>query len=97
MARRQRAVVARVHGLQHREGLATTRLTDDDALGAHTEGVPDEVHDRDRALAFDVGGARLQADDVILHEPELGGVFDRDDALVLRDEAREDVQERRLS
>jgi len=89
--------VTGVHGLEHRERLATTRLTDDDALRAHTKGVPDEVHDRDGALAFDVGGARLETDHVVLHELELGGVLDRDDALVLRDEAGKDVEERRLS
>src|SRR2546430_16870559 len=94
---REGAVVAGVHGLEHREGLAATRLTDDDALGSHTEGIPDEVHDRDGDLAFDVRGARLEAYDVVLDESELGGVLDRDDALVLRDEAREDVEERRLS
>jgi len=89
--------VTGVHGLEHREGLATTRLTDDDPLGTHTEGVPDEVHDRDRALAFDVGRARFETDHVVLHELQLGSVLDRDDALVLGDEAGEDVEERRLS
>jgi hypothetical protein len=51
---REAAVVAGVHGLEHRERLATADLTHDDALWAHTEGVLDQVHDRDRALAFDV-------------------------------------------
>src|SRR5436190_2155435 len=41
----QRAVVTGIHGLEHREGLATTDLTDDDALRAHTKGVLDQVHD----------------------------------------------------
>src|ERR1700730_14635231 len=30
------AVVARVHGLEHVQCLATTTLADDDAIGAHT-------------------------------------------------------------
>ena len=89
--------MAGVHCLQHRERLATTDLTDDDALRAHTKGVLHEVHDRDRALALDVRGARLQANDVVLHETELGGVLDGDDALVLGNETRHDVEERRLA
>ena len=46
----------------------------------------------DLALALDVRGARLQADHVVLLELELGGVLDRDDALVLGDERREHVE-----
>ena len=47
-------------------------------------------------LAFDVRGSRLEPHDVILDEPQLGGVLDGDDPLVLRDEPRQDVQQRRL-
>src|SRR5439155_11169911 len=54
---RQRADVARAHGLEHRERLATADLTHDHALRAHTEGAPHQVHDRDLALALDVRGA----------------------------------------
>src|SRR6185503_5559191 len=94
---RKASIVTSVHGLEHRERLTTTDLTDDDALWAHTEGVLHEIHDRDLALAFDVRRARLEAHDVVLHETELGGVLDRDDALVLGDEAGHDVEERRLA
>ena len=44
---------------------------------------------RDLALALDVRRARLEADDVRLLQLQLGRVLDRDDALVVRDEARE--------
>ena len=39
--------VAGVHGLEHVERLGATTLTDDDAVGPHTEGVADEVTDAD--------------------------------------------------
>ncbi len=94
---RQRAVVTGVHGLEHVERLATTDLTDDDPLRTHPEGVLHEVLDRDRAFALDVRGPRLEPDDVVLFEPKLGGVLDGDDPLVLGDEARHDVEERRLA
>ena len=83
--RGERAVVAGVHGLEHVERLAAAALADDDAVGPHTQGVAHEVADRDRALAFDVRRARLERDHVILRQLQLGGVLDRDDALVARE------------
>ena len=49
------------------------------------------------ALALDVGRARLERDDVLLAELELGRVLDRHDPLVVRDERRQDVEGRRLA
>ena len=51
----------------------------------------------DRALAFDVRRPRLQPDDVALPQHQFGRVLDRDDALVVGDEARQHVQQRRLA
>ena len=84
--------MARVHGLEHVERLGAADLADDDAVGAHTQGVADELADADLALALDVRRARLERDDVLLLELELGRVLDRDDALVVRDERREGVE-----
>ena len=95
--RGERAVVAGVHGLEHVQHLVAADLADDDAVGAHTQGVAHQVARRDLALAFDVRRARLQAHDVRLLELELGRVLDGDDALVGRDEARQDVEQRRLA
>jgi hypothetical protein len=67
-------------------------LADDDPVGPHAQRVLDEVADRDRAAAFDVGRTRLEAHDVLLVEREFGRVFDRDDALAVGDVVREDVQ-----
>ena len=44
--RRQRAVVARVHGLEHVERLRAADLADDDPVGAHAQRVAHEVADR---------------------------------------------------
>ena len=55
MARRQRALVACVHGLQHVDGLTGADLADDDAVGPHAQGVAHEVADAHLALAL---GAR---------------------------------------
>ena len=95
--RRQRAVVARVHRLEHVQRLGAADLADDDPVGAHAQGVADELADADLALALDVRRARLERDHVVLLELELGRVLDRDDALVVRDEGGQRVQQRRLA
>ena len=92
-----RAVVTGVHGLEHVERRGVADLTDDDPVGAHAQAVLDQVADRDRALALDVGRARLEADDVLLLELELGGVLDGDDPLVVGDERRQHVEGRGLA
>ena len=97
MDRRQRAFVAGVHRLEHVHGLCPSNLTHDDPVGAHTEGVADELADADLARALDVRRARLERDHVILLELKLGGVLDRDDALVSGDVGGHRVQERRLT
>ena len=95
--RRHRAVMAGVHRLQHVEGLGAAHLADDDAVGAHAQRVADELALRDLADAFDVGRARLHLHDVRLLQPQLDGVFDRDDALVAVDVLRHRVQQCRLA
>ena len=50
-----------------------------------------------RALALDVRRARLEAHDVSLAQHQLGRVLDRDDPLLVGDEAREHVEQRRLA
>ena len=59
--RRQRAFVARVHRLEHVERLGAANLADDDPVGAHAQGVPDELADLDLAAAFDVRRAATRA------------------------------------
>src|SRR3546814_12439024 len=45
-------------------------FAEDDAIGAHTQRVLDEIADRDLALTFEVGGARLQRQPVRLLQPK---------------------------
>ena len=84
-----RAVVAGVHGLDHVEGLGPAALADDDPVGPHAQGVLHQIADRVLARPFDVRRLGFQRDDVLLVQPQLGGVFDRDDPLLERDEAAE--------
>jgi len=72
-------------------------FADDDSVGPHAEAVADELADRDRAPPSMFGGRELQGDHVFLAELELGRVLDGDDALVVRDERREDVEGRGLA
>ena len=64
---------------------ASAALADDDAFGPHTQGVFHQVGGGDGAFAFDVRRARFQPHDVLLLELQFGRVFDRDDALVVRE------------
>ena len=49
------------------------------------------------ALAFDVRRPRFQPHDVLLLQLQFGRVLDRDDALVVRNEARQRVEQRRFT
>ena len=95
--RGERAFVARIHGLQHVEGFLATHLANYDAVGTHTQTVDDQLPLPHRALAFDVGRAGFQADDVFLLELQFGRVFDGDDAVGIRNVAGEHVQQGGLS
>ena len=66
MKRRHRAVVAGVHRGQKVETLLTTNFAEDDAVGAHTQRVDDEVANGDRALAFEVRRAGFERQPVRL-------------------------------
>ena len=68
--------MAGVHRLQHVERFFAAHLADDDAVGAHTEGVDDELPLADRALAFDVGRPGFEPRHVLLVQLQLGGVLD---------------------
>src|SRR5882672_3043836 len=95
--RRHRTIMARVHRLQHVQGFAAATLTDDDAVGSHTQAALDELANWDGTLALDVGRTRLELDPVRLLELKLRGVLARDQALGLWDEGREDVEQRGLT
>src|ERR1035437_39487 len=90
--RGQRTVVTGVHRLEHVERLTTATLSDDNPIGPHAQRVDHQFADRHTAAALDVGRPGLERHHVLLAELELGGVLDGDDALVLGDEAGEDVE-----
>ena len=94
---RQRALVTGVHRLEHVECLGTANLPDDDPVGTHAKGVPDEVANRDLSLTLDVLGTRLEAEDVPLVELELRRVLDRDDPVAVGNGRRQRVQKCRLA
>ena len=78
--------MAGVHGLEHVQGLSPTALTDDDAVGSHTEAALDQLADGYGPLAFDVGRPGLELNPVRLLQLQLGCVLAGDEALRLWDE-----------
>lgn len=89
--------MARHHRLDHVKSLAAAALADDDSVGALAQRVNHELPDGDLALALDVGSASCLAHDMGLLEAQLRRILDRDDALVVWDEGRAGVEERRLA
>ena len=72
-------------------------FAEDDAVGAHTQRVDDEVADGDRALAFEVRRTGFERQPVRLLQPKLGRVLDGDHALARVDHLRQGVEHRRLA
>ncbi len=75
-----------VHCLQHVQRFGAAHLTNDDTVGAHTQGVDHQLANRDLPFAFDVGRSCFQTNDMGLLETQLGGVFDGQNAFTLRNE-----------
>ena len=95
MDRGQRALVAGVHRLEHVQGLGAADLADDDAVGTHAQGVPDELADADPRWPSMFAGR--DSSGITWSRSWLGRVLDRDDPLVPWHEGRERVQRRRLT
>ena len=89
--------MAGVHGLQQVERLGSAHLAHDDAFGAHTQAVLDQVAHGDLALAFQVGRAGFQAHHMRLLQLEFGGVLAGDDALLGIDIGGHAVEQRGLA
>ncbi len=95
--RAHRAVVAGVHGLQQVERLGSADFADDDAFGAHTQAVADQLAHGDLAFALDVGRPGFQPHHVRLLQLEFGRVLAGDDALVVLDVVGQAVEQRGLA
>ena len=89
--------MAGVHRLEHVERFFAAALSDDDAVGTHTQSVDQQLALAHRPLAFEVGRPRLEPYHVRLLELQFGGVFDGHDTLFRRDERRQGVEHRRLA
>ena len=92
-----RALMAGIHRLQHVEGFLAAALAEDHPVGTHAQRVLDEIALADFAAAFDARRSGFHAADMRLLQLQFGGVFDRDQALGLRDEGRERVEHGRLA
>src|SRR3990172_5990346 len=90
------AVVPRVHRLQHVQRLASPNLPDDDPVGPHPKGIPDEIPLRHGSLPFDIGGAGLEPHDVLLLEDQLRRILDGDDPFRVGYGSGKDVEQRRF-
>ena len=86
------ALHAGVHGLQHVQRFGAAALADDDAVGPHAQRGAQQLALIDAAFFVEIGRARFELHHVALLQLQFGGVFDGDDALLFRDEARERVQ-----
>ena len=93
---RERPTVSGVHRLEHVEGFAAADLAHDDPVRPHAQRGPQQSAHVDRAGTLDARRPCLERDDVRLRQPELGGVFDRHDALAFSEGVSERVEGRRL-
>src|SRR5690606_11767471 len=67
-----------------------------DTIGTHTQRITDQVTDGHRPSAIRISDFGFHAQNVLLLQLQLGCIFDRDDTLLLRDEAGTYVEQRSL-
>ena len=80
----ERSAPALVPGIECLEELAdvcASAFADDDPIGPHAQALPDEGREADLSHALRISVARLKVHDVRMSGPQLGGVFDDNDAL----------------
>ena len=90
--RRQRSVVTRVHRLQHIQGLFATDFADDNSIGTHTKTIHEQFALANRTVAFEIRRSCFESRHVGLFQLQFGGVFDRDNSLLGRDEERQRIE-----
>lgn len=71
-----------VQGTEEINDFGSPHLSDDKPVGAHPQGLTDEVAQADTARALKIGRARLQADDVRVKRSQLRRVFDEQQPLI---------------
>src|SRR5262245_37878237 len=102
MERAHRAVVSLAHGVQHRDDLVSAYLSDDHAVGIHSQTHAYEFGGRDLARPFDVRLACFECNDVGVDvgkaiETEFKFGFDRYDSLLRWDLRSKRAKHRRLA
>ena len=90
-------VVAGVEGGQQVDHLGAAHLADDQPVGTHPQGLPDQGAEVDGARALDVGRPPLERDDVRMVRAQLGGILDEDEPLGRIDQGEQRREERRLA
>ncbi len=93
----QRAIMPRIHCLQHIERFAATTLADDDAVRPHAERISHQIANGDGTSALNIRGSGLKPNDMILGESQFGGIFNRDNAICCGEVAAEHIQKCGLS
>ena len=68
--------MAGVHGLHHVESLSRPDFTHNDPVWTHSEGVDDQLPDRDRAVTVNVRRPGFEPRIVFLVKLQLRGIFD---------------------
>ena len=68
MNRSQRAVVSRIHRLEHVQSFTTSNFSHDDSIRTHTKAIDEQFPLGDLALTFNVGRARFETNHMILLE-----------------------------
>ena len=97
MDRARAAVVTGVERGQQVAHLTAAHLADDQPVGAHPQGLADEVAQRDPAGALDVGRPGDQPHDVRVARPQLLGVLDADHPLPRIDSREQRGEDRGLA
>src|SRR5437773_12197859 len=90
------AAMSRIEQLEQVESLSTPNFTEDDAVRPMSEGRFQQLADGHRGESV-LLRTSLKAHHVALTNPDFGRVLDYDHALVVRNEVREDVEQRGLT
>ena len=81
-----------IHRLQHVECFATTALTNDNSLGAHTEGVHHQITNGNFTSPFNIWRAGFKRNHMLLTQLQFSSIFYCYDTFIIRDETGKHIQ-----
>lgn len=93
----QSALMARIQGLEEIQHFLPPAFAEEDSIGAHPQGLPEEVSNGDFAAPVGVRGTCQETNEMRMSGPDLGGVLECDDPLMIRNEAQEIGEQGRLA